>query len=668
MGKWLVTSAWPYINYVPHLGTIIGSVLSADVVARYLRLKGEEVAFVSGSDEHGTPIEIEAVKDGVHPRELTDKNHAKIKDLFQRWGITFDNYTRTESPVHKEVVKEIFLKIHNNGYIVTEESLLPWCPRCQRFLPDRFVEGRCPHCSYEAARGDQCDLCGRLLEPAKLIDSHCAICGTPPTLKKTKHWLFDLPKFSEGLRRYIEDNRQLPDNARNFTLSMIEEGLRPRSLTRDNLWGIPAPFPGAEGKTIYVWMEAVLGYLSATIEYCRQRGEPEGWRDYWLNPSTRTLYFVGKDNIPFHTIILPALLLATGENYNLPWNVCSTEFLMFEGQKFSKSRRIGVWIDEALEMYPTDYWRYTLLAIRPEAKDSNFTWDIFLEKVNSDLNDTLGNFIHRTLTFIDSHFGGRIPEPGKLDGDDAKVIQSIKKYGAHTAACIEQFKLQMAAGVVMELARVGNKYINDREPWRNIEVAPEKAAATLYTAAQFVKALAVFMEPFLPFTAEEVWKLLNLPDSVHEQRWESAVAELPPNHQIKKPKPIFYKTELSEVKRKMAIKTGSESEGKVTVEDLSRLDLRVGEIINVESVPGSTKLYKLKIDIGGGELKTAVAGLKGNYSVEELKNKLVAVVANMKPQKIFGVESEAMILAGVDAETLAILRPERYLKPGSKIG
>ena len=668
MGKWLVTSAWPYINYMPHLGTIIGSVLSADVVARYLRLKGEEVVFVSGSDEHGTPIEVEALKEGIRPQELTDKNHAKIKDLFQKWGITFDNYTRTESPVHKDVVKEILLKIYNNGYITTEESLLPWCPTCQRFLPDRFVEGRCPHCGYEGARGDQCDLCGRLLEPTKLVDPHCAICGTPPTLKRTKHWLFDLPKFSERLRRYIEDNGQLPDNARNFTLSMIEEGLRLRSLTRDNLWGIPAPFPGADGKTIYVWMEAVLGYLSATIEYFRHKGEPEGWRDYWLNPSTRTLYFVGKDNIPFHTVILPALLMSTGENYNLPWNVSSTEFLMFEGQKFSKSRRVGVWIDEALEMYPVDYWRYTLLSIRPEAKDANFTWDIFLEKVNSDLNDTLGNFIHRTLTFIDRYFGGQVPKPGKLDGDDEMLIQSIKKHSADTAAHIEQFRLQMAMGIVIELARLGNKYINDREPWRNIEATPEKAATTLYTAAQIVKALAILIAPFLPFTAEEVWRLLNLPYSVHAQRWESAVEELPPNHKIKKPQPIFYKIELSEVKRKMNMKTGSEGEGKVTMEDVSRMDLRVGEIVHVEPVPGSTKLYKLKIDVGGTEPKTAVAGLKGSYSVEELENKLVAVVVNMKPQKIFGVESEVMILAGVDSGTIAILQPERRVKPGSKIG
>jgi len=667
MGKWLVTSAWPYINYMPHLGTIIGSVLSADVVARYLRLKGEEVLFVSGSDEHGTPIEVEAIKMGVHPKELTDKNHAKIKDLFERWGISFDNYTRTESPVHKEIVREIFLKIYNNGYIITEESVLPWCPKCQRFLPDRFVEGKCPNCGYEEARGDQCDVCGKLLEPTKLIDPHCAICRTPPTLKRTKHWILDLPRFSEKLRSYIEENKHLPDNARNFSLKMIGEGLRPRSLTRDNQWGIPAPFPGAEGKTIYVWMEAVLGYLSATIEYFRHQGKPEGWRDYWLNPSTRTLYFIGKDNIPFHTVILPALLLATGEGYNLPWNVSSTEFLMFEGQKFSKSRRVGVWIDEALEMYPADYWRYTLISNRPETRDSNFTWDVFLEKVNSDLNDTLGNFIHRALTFISRYFGGRVPAPSELDKDDERVLHSVKNSCAETAAHIEEFRLQMAAGSVIDLARLGNKYINDKEPWKTVETAPQKAATTLYTAAQIVKALAVLIAPFLPFTAEEVWNLLNLPPSVHKQRWEAAVEELPPNHQIKKPRPLFSKTELKEVREKMVAKTKTEGESKVTMEELARLDLRVGKILQVEEVPGATKLYKLKIDVGEGELRTAVAGLRGKYSAEELKDRLVVVVGNMKPQRIFGIESNVMILAGMEAEKVAILQPERELKPGSKI-
>ncbi|MFH1328988.1 MAG: methionine--tRNA ligase, partial [Candidatus Bathyarchaeota archaeon] len=499
LGKWLVASAWPYINYVPHLGTIIGSVLSADVVARYLRMRGEEVLFVSGSDEHGTPIEVEAIKEKIHPKELTDKNHAEILNLFKEWGISFDNYTRTENPIHKKFVKETCLKIYEKGYIFTEKSTLLYCPKCERFLPDRFVEGACPFCSFDKARGDQCEGCGRLMESTKLIKPYCTICKTSPLPKETKHWYFDLPKFSEKLQKHVKDT-QLTANAKKFTLKIIQEGLKPRSLTRDNDWGIPAPFPDAEGKTIYVWMEAVLGYISATIEYFKIRDKPDGWKDYWLDSSVKTLYFIGKDNIPFHTIIFPALLMATKEKYNLPSSVSATEFLMFEGEKFSKSRRVGVWIDEAIKLYPADYWRYTLLSMRPEAKDANFTWEIFLEKVNSDLNDTLGNFIHRTLTFIDRYFEGKIPESDTMDDYDKTAIQSIEKHHKELSKSMEQFKLQAATSTIIELARFGNKYINDKAPWTMIKNEPKKAAATLYVAVQIVKALAIFLGPFLPFT------------------------------------------------------------------------------------------------------------------------------------------------------------------------
>jgi methionyl-tRNA synthetase len=400
LGKVLVTSAWPYINVTPHIGNLVGSVLSADVVARYYRLKGEEVVMVSGSDEHGTPIEVEAIRLGVSPKNLTDRNHARVVSLFKNWGISFDNYTRTENPVHKEFVQNHLMKIFNNGYISVQETTMLYCENCRRFLPDRFVEGKCPYCGNESARGDQCDSCGRLLEPTILLEPYCVICKSKPVTKTTKHWYFDLSKFSEKLSDYLKSNEQMPTTTKNFSLNLIKEGLKPRAVTRDVGWGIPAPFPGAEGKTIYVWVEAVLGYVSATIEYFRNRGEPEKWKEYWFDKNAKTLYFIGKDNIPFHTIILPALLLASGEEYNLPWNVSATEFLQFGGEKASKSQRRGIFIDEALQLFPADYWRYYLMATRPETKDSNFSWELFIEKVNSDLNDTFGNFIHRTLTFI----------------------------------------------------------------------------------------------------------------------------------------------------------------------------------------------------------------------------------------------------------------------------
>ena len=548
LGKVLVTSAWPYINVTPHIGNLVGSVLSADVVARYYRLKGEEVVMVSGSDEHGTPIEVEAIRLGVKPKELTDKNHAKVVELFKKWGISFDNYTRTESTVHKEFVQQHLMKIYRNGYIFTKETEMLYCEKCKRFLPDRFVEGKCPYCGHEPARGDQCDNCGRLLEPTALIEPYCVICKGKPVIKTTKHWYFDLGKFTEKLAKYISENEQLPTNAKNFSLNLIKEGLKPRAVTRDVSWGIPAPFPEAEGKTIYVWVEAVLGYVSATIEYFRNRGDPEGWKAYWFDKDAKTLYFIGKDNIPFHTIILPALLMASHEDYNLPWNVSATEFLQFKGEKASKSLRIGIWIDEALELFPADYWRYFLIATRPETKDSNFSWEIFTEKINADLNDTFGNFIHRTLSFINRQFNSQVPEPSQLDADDENVLESLKEKVNEIASDFEACRLQSAANGVIGISRLGNQYLNDKEPWNLIKRYRAKASTVIYVAAQLVKALAITSAPIIPFTAEELWRTLNLPGSVHQQKWDEALKPLPAGHKIAEAKPLFRKIEADEKK------------------------------------------------------------------------------------------------------------------------
>jgi methionyl-tRNA synthetase len=544
LGKVLVTCAWPYVNYMPHLGTLV-QVLSADVVARYYRLKGEDVVMVSGSDEHGTPIEVEAVRLGISPKQLTDKIHAKVVELFKKWGFSFDNYTRTENPIHKEFVQAYQMKIYNNGYIFTQETEMLYCEKCSRFLPDRFVEGKCPYCGYETARGDQCDACGRLLEPTFLIEPYCTICKSKPIIKKTKQWYFDLPKFSEKLNDYINNNKELPANARNFSLNLIKEGLKPRAMTRDVNWGIPAPFPGAEGKTFYVWFENVLGYISATVEYFRNRGEPEKWKEYWFNKEAKTLYFVGKDNIPFHVIIFPALLLASGEDYNLPWNVPATEFLQIKGRPFSKSRRIGISIDEALQLFPADYWRYFIMATRPETKDLNFSWELFIEKINSDLNDTFGNFIHRTLAFMNAQFNGEVPQPEALDEDDKQILETLKEKVETVAKEIEDCGLQSAANTMISISRMGNQYLNEKEPWNLIKKDREKAASIIYVAAQIVKALAIVSAPFIPFAAEELWKTLNLPGSVHEQKWDEALKPLPANHKIAKAKPLFQKIEAN---------------------------------------------------------------------------------------------------------------------------
>ena len=511
------------------------------------------MVFVSGSDEHGTPIEVEAVRRGIPPKELTDRNHEIVVDLFKRWGFSFDCYIRTEHPTHVKFIQDFYMKLYENGYIFTREEELPYCSKCQRFLPDRFVEGVCPYCGYEGARGDQCEKCGRLLEPVDLVDARCAICGSTPEIRRTKHWFFDLSKFTDEIRDYIASNERFSEAVRRFSLNMLEEGLKPRSITRDNKWGIPAPFPGAEGKTIYCWFEAVLGYVSATIEYFRRQGREDAWRDFWFNKDSRTLYFIGKDNIPFHTILLPALLLGTREGYNLPWNVISNEFLLHEGKKYSKSRRIGIWIDEALKLFPADYWRYVITSIRPERHDVSFTWRLFMEKVNSDLNDTLGNFIHRTLTFLHKFFGGAVPEPGEFDEVDGSVLSLIEETLRSVAEDIEAFRLQDALRGVIELSREGNRYLNEREPWKLVKVDRVKAATTLYVASQLVKALATLMEPFLPHTAERLWSMLNLPGSVHECRWEDAAEPLPPGHRVKTPTPLFSKVPEDEEELRRAL-------------------------------------------------------------------------------------------------------------------
>lgn len=618
---------------------------------------------MSGSDEHGTPIEVEAIRQNISPKELTDRNHSLVSQLFKRWEISFDNYTRTESEIHKEFVRSVMLKIEKNGYIFTKEDELLYCENCQRFLPDRFVEGVCPYCGYERARGDQCEQCGRLLEPTKLIKPRCAVCGGKPTIRTAKHWYFDMPKFADKLLAYIEENKRLPENARNFSLNLLREGLKPRPITRDNVWGIPAPFKGAESKTIYVWFDAVLGYVSATIEFFRKRGDNEGWREYWFDKDTRTLYFIGKDNIPFHTLILPALLMATHEDYNLPWNVCTNEWLIFAGQKSSKSRKIGIWIDESLEMFPVDYWRYTLIAIRPETKDSDFTWKILIEKVNADLNDTLGNFIHRALKFINTYFDSVVPTPMNLDSLDENILNTVKEKVKAVDELLESCQLQAALRETIELSRIGNRYLNERRPWEAIKSNMQVAVNTLYVSAQIVKALSVILEPFMPVTARRLREMLNLPDKVS---WDDAYKHLPPRHNIKRAEPLFTKVNASEEDLQNMLEKVRERSEKIPYEDFLKIDIRIGKIIEAETVPGSQNLLKLTVDVGG-VLKTAVAGIARYYKPVNLKGKYVAVVVNLKPKHVFGIESEVMVLAAEDEGKVVLLGPEEPVKLGSKV-
>ncbi|MEM3637711.1 MAG: methionine--tRNA ligase [Conexivisphaerales archaeon] len=544
MTRWIVCSAWPYLDGSPHLGTFM-HLLSADVYARYLRLKHEDVVSVSGSDEHGTPMEVEAIRTKTTPRELANRYHAEMLEILKTFMVELDNYTRTESPVHVKFVQDFYLRLYQRGYIYSQKVVQLYCNNDERFLPDRFVEGICPYCKYESARGDQCDNCGRLLDPLELEKPRCVICGQTPQPKETEHWFFDLSKLSAELNKYIDQNKELPENARNFSKNWLKEGLRPRALTRDSKWGIPAPFPGAEGKTIYVWMEAVLGYVSAVKEWAERKGNPELFSEFWLGKDTKSVYFIGKDNIPFHTIIFPALLIASGEGYVLPTQVSSTEFILFEGKKFSKSRHIGVWMNEAMRIAKPEYWRFALMYFRPELRDSNFSWTEFDRAVNSELNDVLGNFEHRVLTFIKKFFDMSIPEAKELDEDSKQMMEELSRLWNEYVNKMDSFQIKEAVRTMLDLARKGNEYMSRREPWEQIKHDNSLAAMTLYTCAQLVYTLTIMLYPFCPLSSTKLWEMLGLEGDPVSHGIEGAGREyLKPGHRIMPPSTIFSKVVL----------------------------------------------------------------------------------------------------------------------------
>lgn len=559
LGRWVVCSAWPYVNDRPHLGTFT-HLLSADVYARYLRLKREDVVLVSGSDEHGAPIEIEAVKLGISPRTLTNRNHAIFVKNLKAFKIEFDNYTRTESPVHRSFVQEFYRRIERNGYVYSQKVILPYCENDKRFLPDRFVEGECPYCHYTPARGDQCDNCGRVLDPKDLIKPYCVLDHSTPVLKESEQWFFDLPQLTDQLKKYVEQNPNFPENARNFSLSWIKEGLKPRTLTRDLAWGIPAPFKGAQGKTIYVWMEAVLGYVSAVKEWAEKNKKPNAWKKYWFDPESHNVHFVGKDNIPFHVIIFPGLLLASRQDYTLPWEVSSTEYIQFEGQRFSKSRKIGVWIDEALKLETSEYWRYALISLRPEQKDTNFTWEEFERKINTELNDVVGNFIHRTTSFITARFKKRIPEFDPRAEGDQNVLRALHDTPVRVNERLRGFRLKDALEQIVQLAREGNRYLNEKEPWQTFKTNPAKAGQSLGISIQLVVTIGILLQPFLPEASSRV---LNSIIPRKRDSWKFAgEIVVKPKTRIRPLRPLFHKVSaqklrahLEEIRNKNSLET-----------------------------------------------------------------------------------------------------------------
>jgi methionyl-tRNA synthetase len=661
---------------------MIGSVLSADVFARYLRLKGDEVVFVSGSDSHGTPVAVAANKANTPVEEFALKNHESIKDLFEKWNISYNNYTITHNPTHIEFVQDFYLDVQKNGYIFDKEIESLYCSHDDLYLPDRFVEGICPHCSASGARGDQCDNpeCGKLLTPLELKDPECAICRNTPIVKTTRHWYMNFPKLQDRLQELIDKNEIIPANARTMCLNSIAEGLPERAITRDLKWGIPSKFKGSEGKSIYVWFEAVLGYVSAVKEWAEKiKNQPEKYDYFWKDQDTKTVFFIGKDNIIFHLIVFPGILMAynddkpEGQKFVLPYNVSSTEFLMYENDKFSKSRGVGIWIDDALELAPLDYWRFNLIYNRPEKADTSFLWSEFDNNIKI-LNDVIGNFIHRSLTFIIKQFNGKIPKKLEFDDIDKEFLSKISSIGKDVGNSLENFELRKALRDVVKFAREGNVYLNDKAPWHLIKQNKDAAGQVFNICAQAVYALAILLGPFTPSTSERILNYLNIKQDLNELGWNSISTEsLVVDHKIKKPEPLFQKLEIKELQDKLnkirGIKTEKiEEKEMITYEEFKKLDIRVALIENAEKVEGTDNLFKLKIDIGT-ENRILVAGVAKFYSENELIGKKIVVLANLEPKKMKGILSQGMLLAAEDGKVVSVLTPDKDkdVSPGAKV-
>jgi methionyl-tRNA synthetase len=541
--KILVTAALPYANGPLHLGHLAGAYIPADIYVRYQRLKRADVLFICGSDEHGVPITITADKEKVTPQEIVDRYHAMMKTSFEGMGVAFNNYSRTSLPLHHKISQDFFLNLYHKGFIIEQSVRQYYCATCSRFLPDRYIEGECPHCHQQGARGDQCEACGRWLEPEQLLLPKCKICGSAPELKSTRHWYFRLSEFQKKLEEWQTSKSDWKNNVREFCSGWFQEGLTDRPITRDIDWGIPVPLTDAVGKVLYVWFDAPIGYISSSVEWAQKQGKPELWREYWFDPKTRLVHFIGKDNIVFHAIVWPATLMAHGD-FILPAQIPANEFLNIEGKKISTSRNWAVWVHEYLDVFPPDPLRYFLAANAPENKDADFTWKDFQVRNNSELADVLGNLINRSLSFIEKHFEGKVPPAGELGDADRALLSAIGESTNRIGAALDDFQVRRAVGELMDLARSGNKYFNDEAPWSSIKTNRARCATTLNTTVQLQAALAVLMEPFLPFSAEKLWGMLNAPGSHRDQRWDDIPGfRLPDQHALGKREILFGKIE-----------------------------------------------------------------------------------------------------------------------------
>ena len=633
MERIFIGVAWPYANGSLHLGTLTGALLPGDIFGRYHRMKGNAVLMVSGSDEHGTPITLTAEKKGVSPKEIVDYYHKEHVENIHQLGIKFENFSRTSNEFHKNVVKQFFLRLYEKGYIYPKKMKAFFCPNCNRFLPDRYVEGKCPYCGGKA-RGDQCEECGATLEPEEILEPKCKICGATPILKETEHLFFKLSAFEEPLLKWLSDKDYWRDNVIQFTKNFIKNGLKDRAITRDLEWGVEVPIEGYENKRIYVWFDAVIGYLSASMEWAEKIGQPEKWKEWWMEDA-KHYYFLAKDNIPFHTIIWPAMLMAYG-GLNLPYDVPANEYLTLSGEQFSKSKGIGIWIPDVLKKFDADAIRYYLSINMPEKHDTDWRWDDFVAKNNNELVAIYGNFIHRVLTFIHKNFGKIPPYHGEEEEIISNIHEIIKEIDESISKC--HFKEGMKK--IMRIAQIGNQYLNNSQPWKLIKENKEKAANVMHVCARIVKILAIVSHPYMPKSSDKIWKMLGYDDSIELHRWEEAFEDVEEN-EIPSPVPLFKKIELEDI----------------IADEFSRLDLRVARIKEVEDHPNADRLYVLKVDVGELGERTLIAGLKQWYGKDGLKGRKIVIVANLKPAKFRGIKSQGMLLAADDGNKPYLLVP-----------
>ena len=678
--RYTITAALPYTNGPIHIGHLAGVYVPADIYARYLRLTGKDVAYICGSDEHGVAIPMRAKKEGVSPQDIIDKYHGIIKQSFSDFGISFDNYSRTSSKIHHETASDFFTKMYESGDFIEETSAQLYDAEANQFLADRFVVGTCPKCGFEESYGDQCENCGTTHNATDLINPKSAITGNVPTVKETKHWFLPLDKHEDFLREWIlkGHKKDWKPNVYGQVKSWVEDGLRPRAVTRDLDWGIPVPLEGAEGKVLYVWFDAPIGYISSTKEWAAREGK--NWEDYWKKDDTKLVHFIGKDNIVFHCIIFPSMLKAHGD-YILPENVPANEFLNLEGNKLSTSKNWAVWLHEYLEEFPNqqDVLRYTLTANAPESKDNDFTWKDFQAKNNNELVAIFGNFINRVVVLTNKYYNGIVPTPNDFTEIDEDVLAAVKEFPNIIGKSIERYRFREASQELMNLARLGNKYLADEEPWKVIKLNEERVKTIMYIALQISSALAIVSEPFLPFTSIKLKDILNIDEKLSWKNVTETADLLPTNHQINKGKLLFSKIEdkaiEAQIEKLQATKIANEQENKVlepqketiNFEDFTKLDIRIGTILEAEKVAKTKKLLKLQVDVGI-DTRTIVSGIAESFSPESIIGQQVSVLVNLAPRKIRGVESQGMILMTDTPDgKLAFVEPEKAVKNGQEV-